>query len=67
MKRLKNPNCCNHGPDAFGWNFWDFIEVDIGFDPKTLFNPYVLFFHHILCQEEIISKVETQLNDIRFP
>jgi hypothetical protein len=39
MKRLKNPNYYNHGPDALGHNFWDFIEVDFGFDPKTSFNP----------------------------
>jgi hypothetical protein len=35
MKRLKNPNYCNHGPDGAVHDLWDFTEVDFGFDPKT--------------------------------
>jgi hypothetical protein len=34
-KRLKTSNCWNCGPDGAFQNFWNFIEVDFGHDPKT--------------------------------
>jgi hypothetical protein len=62
-KRLKKSNWWNHDPDGAVQYFWDFIEVDFGLDPKTLFNPYDIFSHqknlqNIGGQEAIVSKIE---------
>jgi hypothetical protein len=56
------------GLDGTLQDLWKFIEVNFGHDPKTWFDPYVLFSHHknIGGQEAIVSKVEKQLNVIRF-
>jgi hypothetical protein len=42
---LKNWNCWKHGPDGTFHDFCNFIKVDIGHNPKTSFDPYVLFSH----------------------
>jgi hypothetical protein len=55
-KIKKNPNCCNHDPDALEHNFGDFIEVDFDLDVKTSFNPYDLFFHHTNLQKIISGR-----------
>jgi hypothetical protein len=38
-------NCWKYGLDVTFLDFWNFIDVEFGLGPKTLFDPYVLFSH----------------------
>jgi hypothetical protein len=45
LQRLKILNCWKYGLDVTFLDFWNFIDVEFGLGPKTLFDPYVLFSH----------------------
>jgi hypothetical protein len=55
MKRLKNPNFYDHGPNGAVQKFWYFIEANFGFDPQTSFHPCELFHHHKNPQKYLMS------------
>jgi hypothetical protein len=40
MKRLKNSNSGDYGPDASVQEFWKFYEVDFSIDLKIPYHPH---------------------------
>jgi hypothetical protein len=43
--KIEKLNCWKHGPDGRFQDICNFIKVDFGHDPKTSFDPYLLFSH----------------------
>jgi hypothetical protein len=70
MKRLKIQTIVVLGSDGSINDFWEFYKVEFDFGRKTSFHPYDMFCHHTnrknRCRETFVSKVEKELNDIRF-
>jgi hypothetical protein len=57
IEKIENSNCWNHCPDGAFQDFWNFIEVNFGFDPKTPFHHHDLFYHHANIQKFLMLQI----------